>query len=67
MKYSEDGEKNAEDIAALRYEEILSTHKAKKLTPPQEAEIEYILQDARNYYHRKGMISGCLLYTSRCV
>ena len=58
VKYSEDGEKNAEDIAALRYEEILSTHKAKKLTPPQEAEIEYILQDARNYYHRKGMISG---------
>ncbi|MHB8963757.1 MAG: trimethylamine methyltransferase family protein [Saccharofermentanales bacterium] len=51
------GKKTVLDSAKEKYDYILQTHKPVPLTDSQESAVEYILQDARNYYHKKGMIS----------
>ena len=38
-------------------DDILKTYSITPLTDSQEEEIEYILNDARNYYRKNGMIS----------
>jgi len=38
-------------------EEILATHKVMPLTSGQEGDVERILEEARNYYKKKGLIS----------
>ncbi len=50
------GRKTALDYAKERMEEILATHKPKPLTASQEDEIERILEEARAYYKKKGMM-----------
>ncbi len=50
------GKKIALDYAKDRMEEILATHKPKPLTASQENEIERILEEARAYYKKKGML-----------
>ncbi len=53
------GKKDCIDNAKKEYERILSTHKvAPPLTDKQESEIENILQEAREYYKKKGLISS---------
>jgi len=37
-------------------EEILATHKPKPLSPSQDEEIERILEEARAYYKKRGLI-----------
>ena len=51
------GKKDALALAKERMEEILATHKPLPLTPAQEQAIEGILQEAREYYRKKGLIS----------
>ncbi len=48
------GKKTALDYAKVRMEQILATHHPLALTPSQDAEIERILGEARDYYRRKG-------------
>lgn len=55
-EWLEKGSKSAIDYAKERMEEILATHKPKPLTASQEAEIERILNEAREYYKGKGMM-----------
>jgi len=50
------GKKIALDYAKERMEEILATHKPESLTPKQEEEVERILEEARQYYRKKGLI-----------
>ncbi len=38
-------------------EEILATHEPTALTPSQEQAIEDVLNQARSYYRKKGLIS----------
>ncbi|GAH65259.1 unnamed protein product, partial [marine sediment metagenome] len=50
--------KSCLDYAKERMGEILATHKVSlPLTPSQEEEIERILNEARQYYRKKGLIS----------
>ncbi len=51
------GKKDMISHAKEKIEEILATHKPMPLTPEQEAEIEEVLQEAREYYRKRGMIS----------
>lgn len=51
------GKKNVLDHARERMEEIISTHKTERISPEQETAIEDILEDARKYYRKKGLIS----------
>lgn len=51
------GKKSCLDYAKERVEEILVTHKPTPLTPGQEEDIERILNEAREYYRKKGLIS----------
>jgi len=52
------GKKDCIDYAKKRYEEILNTHKVNPpLTDKQEDDIERILNEARQYYRKKGLIS----------
>ena len=52
------GKKNCLDYAKERMEEILATHKVSPpLTPSQEEDVERILNEARNYYRKKGQIT----------
>jgi trimethylamine--corrinoid protein Co-methyltransferase len=51
------GKKSCLDYARERMQHILSTHKPIPLTPSQEQDVERILEDARNYYKHKGLIS----------
>ena len=53
----ESGKKSALDYAKERMEEILATHKAEPLTPKQEVDVTRILEEARQYYRKKGLIS----------
>ena len=50
------GKKTVMDKAKEKYEEILATHKPKPLTPEQDKEIERILNEAKEYYKKKGLI-----------
>ena len=52
-----EGKKGCIDYAREKVEEILATHKPEPLTPGQEADVERILTDAREYYKRQGLIS----------
>ena len=52
-----DGKKDALFLAKQRMEEILANHKPTPLTSKQEQAIEDILQEARQYYRERGMIS----------
>jgi trimethylamine--corrinoid protein Co-methyltransferase len=45
------------ELAKKRVAEILDTHKPTPLTSEQEAAVEDILNEARNYYRKKGLIS----------
>jgi trimethylamine---corrinoid protein Co-methyltransferase len=51
------GSVTAFDHARARMEEILATHQPVPLPPEQEQAIEDILNDAREYYRKQGMIS----------
>jgi len=51
------GKKDALDHARERMREILATHKPEPLSDSQERAIRNILDEARNYYREKGLIS----------
>jgi len=52
------GKKSCLDYAREKMGEILAAHKVSlPLTPSQEEDIERILNDARHYYRKKGLIS----------
>ena len=51
------GSKGALEHARERMEEILATHRPLPLSPAQEEAIEGILQEAREYYRKAGLIS----------
>ena len=51
------GKKTCIDYAREKMEKILATHKPIPLTPSQEEDIERILEEAREYYKKRGMIS----------
>jgi trimethylamine--corrinoid protein Co-methyltransferase len=52
------GKKDCIELARKRYEEIISNHKVyPALTERQEGDVERILQEAREYYRRQGLIS----------
>ncbi len=51
------GKKSAIDYAKERMEEILATHKPTPLTTGQEEDIERILEEAREYYKERDLIS----------
>jgi trimethylamine--corrinoid protein Co-methyltransferase len=48
--------KGAIEYASARVEEILATHKAEPLSAKQEAELERILEEARQHYRKKGLM-----------
>jgi trimethylamine--corrinoid protein Co-methyltransferase len=51
------GKKDMISHAKEKIEEILATHKPMPLTPEQEAGVEEVLKEAREYYRKRGMIS----------
>ena len=51
------GKKTSFDMARERLDEIVGSHKPTPLTAQQEADIEEILKEAREYYRKKGMIT----------
>ena len=51
------GKKDMISHAKEKIEEILATHKQMPLTPEQEAGVEEVLKEAREYYRKRGMIS----------
>jgi trimethylamine--corrinoid protein Co-methyltransferase len=51
------GKKDALALAKERMEEILATHKPMPLTAAQEQVVENMLNEARAYYRKKGLIS----------
>jgi trimethylamine--corrinoid protein Co-methyltransferase len=51
------GKKDALALAKERMEQILATHTPKPLTAEQEQTIEEIMQEARQYYRDKGLLS----------
>ncbi len=51
------GKRTCLDYARERVEELLSTHKPMPLTPSQEDAVERVLEEARTYYHKKGLIT----------
>ena len=56
-KWERDGRKDSVDLAKDKYNEIINKGSFHRLTEQQESALEYILNDARNYYRKKGMIS----------
>lgn len=56
-EWMEKGKKSALDYAKERMEEMLATHKVSiPLTASQDEDIERILEEARKYYKKKGMM-----------
>ncbi len=51
------GKKSCLDYARDRLEEILATHQPTPLSTPQETAVERVLQEAREYYRKKGLIT----------
>jgi len=47
----------AVDHAKARVEEILATHKSPPLSDSEEAAVEAVLQEAREYYRSQGLIN----------
>jgi trimethylamine:corrinoid methyltransferase-like protein len=56
-EWIESGKKSALDYAKERMLEIVRTHEPEPLAPNQEEEVEKILEEARQYYRKKGMMS----------
>jgi trimethylamine--corrinoid protein Co-methyltransferase len=56
QEWLEGGRKSTIDRARERMVEILETHQPRPITAEQEKEIKRILQDARNHYHKKGLL-----------
>jgi trimethylamine--corrinoid protein Co-methyltransferase len=50
------GKKTALDNAKKRMKEILETHKPIQLSPKQEDDLKRILEEARKYYKKRGMM-----------
>lgn len=50
------GKKTALDNAKKRMKEILETHKPIQLSPNQEDDLKRILEEARKYYKKRGMM-----------
>ena len=59
------GKKGCLDYARQRMDEILATHRPTPLTPGQEEDVERILEEARQYYKEKGLISDEEMATYR--
>ena len=55
-EWMESGKKSALDYAKEEMEEILATHKPDALSPQQEEDVESILEEARQYYRKKGLM-----------
>ncbi len=51
------GKKSCLDYARERTEEILKTHKATPLTSSQEDNVEHVLEEAREYYREKELMT----------
>ena len=50
------GKKTALDKAKEKYEEILASYKPVPVTPEQDREIDRILEEATEYYRKKGLL-----------
>jgi len=59
------GKKGCLDYARDRMEHILAIHKPTPLTPGQEEDVERILEEARNYYQERGLITDDEMLTYR--
>jgi len=59
------GKKTATDYAREKMDEILATQKPAPLTPSQEEDIERILEEARQYYKKRDLISDEEMVTYR--
>ncbi len=55
-EWMEKGKKSAIEYAKERMEEILATHKPDPLTPKQEEDVTKILEEAWQYYRKRGML-----------
>ena len=55
-EWANSGKKGAIEYAKSRIEEILATHKTPPLSTKQEAELERILEEARQHYRKKGLM-----------
>jgi len=64
-EWMQTGKKTCLDYDKSRMEEILATHKTMPLTPGQEEDVERILDEARSYYRKKGLISEEEMITYR--
>jgi trimethylamine---corrinoid protein Co-methyltransferase len=56
-RWATSGKKKALDHAREKMDDIIASYKPKPLTDSQEAAVEDILTDARQYYRKKGLIS----------
>lgn len=56
-EWMEQGKKSALDYAKERMEKILATHEPLRLSLEQEQIVDDVLQEARDFYRKKGMIS----------
>jgi trimethylamine--corrinoid protein Co-methyltransferase len=68
LTYSEwmkTGKKQALDYAKEKMQEILATERPKPLTPSEEEDIERILEEARQYYKKRDLISDEEMVTYR--
>lgn len=54
--WNRSGQKNIVERAIAKTEELLAAHPIPKLPPEKEQALEDILNDARNYYRKKGMV-----------
>ena len=59
------GKRTCIDYARQRMEEILSTHKPLPLTPSQEDAVERVLEEARTYYLKRGLITDSEMHEYR--
>ena len=64
-EWMQTGKKTCLDYAKERMGEILATHKPTPLTHSQEEDVERILDEARNYYRKKELISEGEMATYR--
>ncbi len=59
------GKKTCLDYARERMDAILSSHKTTPLTSNQEEEVEKVLEEARKYYKKRGLITNEEMSTYR--
>jgi len=55
-EWLESGKKSVLDYAGERFEEILTKHQPEPLTQKQEEDVERILEEARKFYYKKGLM-----------